>query len=107
MGSHHINSRKSYEKCKVNDNFKRIIHRIAKFYEDRPEQTFTDRNIKEKMYSVGLLPENDMNMVRPKINQLIENNFLREVGSTEDKKTNRTVRLTRWNDRPDYERELY
>ncbi len=92
----HNNSRESYEKCKGDDNFKRIIHRIANFYETRVGSKLTDREVKTLMFADGDIPENDMNMVRPKITNLIKADMLEEAGSSYDPNTQRNVRLVTW-----------
>ena len=92
----HNNSRESYEKCKGDDNFKRIIHRIANFFETRTGSKLTDREVKNLMFQTGDIPENDMNMVRPKITNLIKADMLEEMGSSYDPNTRRNVRLVTW-----------
>jgi len=92
----HNNSRKSYEECKADDNFKRIIHRIAYYFEQRSAHSFTDREVKDLMYGAGQLPFNDMNMVRPKITKLIKDGMLEEVRNVEDPATKRSVRKVQW-----------
>lgn len=92
----HKNSRESYEKCKEDDNFTRIVYRIARFYEERNQTAYTDREVRNRMFSCGSIPNNDMNMVRPKITNLIREGFLEETGKTLDKVTDRTVRKVRW-----------
>jgi hypothetical protein len=69
---------------------------IARFYHKQAERSFTDRQVKEILYAQGVLPMDDMNMVRPKITSLIDDGYLRECGEIEDALTHRTVRLVRW-----------
>jgi len=92
----HKNSRESYEKCKKDENFKRIIHRIARFFETNNPGLFTDKEVRDTMWKEELLPYWDMNVVRPKINKLRDDGMLVEDGKKYDDKTERNVRTMRW-----------
>ena len=91
----HKNSRESYDKCKRDKSFRRIIHRIARFFEDSGCR-HTDREVRDQMWKDDELPYFDMNCVRPKINKLIEGDMLEECGKKYDTKTLRTVRQVQW-----------
>lgn len=92
----HRNTRTSYDKCKADGNYKRIIHRIARFFENNKFNKFTDRDVKDQLILAGDIVVNDMNMVRPKITKLISDGLCVEDGSIFDTKTDRNVRLVRW-----------
>jgi len=92
----HRNSRESYEQCKGDEGFKRVIHRIAWFFENNNDKGYTDRQVLNLMWEKGQLPRNEPNMVRPKINKLIQDGMLEEVGNVYDADTKRTVRSVRW-----------
>jgi len=92
----HNNSMESYEQCKADDKFTRLIYKIARFYDDWSPNPFTDRSCKDMMYRGGDLPFNDMNMVRPKITKLIKDGMLEECGKVKDEATKRHVRKVRW-----------
>jgi hypothetical protein len=63
---------------------------ILKLY--KPDSKFTDRGI------AVLLGFADINMVRPRLSELIDFGYLRECGKTKDMVTGRTVRLTTLNE---------
>jgi len=93
----HENSIESYCKCLEDDDFTRIVYRIAHYYHTHRDQAFTDRELSERMLSAGLLFDSDMNMVRPKITNLIKVGLLRQLLERKfDENTERHVRLVQW-----------
>lgn len=79
-------------------NSKETLHKISDlsqrhqnifFTYRQNERPLTDRQVKNKM---GL---EDMNEVRPRITELIHENFLKECGTAIDEKTRKPVRLVR------------
>lgn len=103
----HENTRASYEQCKEDDKYDKLIWIIARFYEVNKEKSFTDREIKDILYSEGKLPFNDMNMVRPKITKLIDDGFVVEIGDVIDLATDRMVRKVKWNVNPEFPVSLF
>lgn len=96
MGSMHENSRASYDQCKEDGNFHKLIWFIARFYELNKGRAFTDREVKDQLFAAGKLPFNDMNMVRPKITKLKDDGFVVEVEDVLDPQTDRFVRKVKW-----------
>ena len=97
----HKNSRESYEQCKKDNDFRKMIWAIARHYDVQRGKAFTDREVKRiMMYS-------DMNDVRPKITKLIKDGLLKEVGTIVDPDTNRKVRKVTWCDKVELELRLF
>lgn len=67
-----------------------MIWQIAYFFEKHRPELFTDRQVKEALgYS-------DMNHARPKITNLIDRGFLKEIDRIHDTGTDRMVRRVAW-----------
>lgn len=84
MHCHSINAYHE-EQAKLSQRASDIIAWIR----SRRGMNYTDREIKNGMFGV----ESDMNMVRPRITELIEIKMLQEVGETTDTVTGKTVRV--------------
>jgi len=85
MRNDHPNSKESYQQKKVEDLVG--LHMLIYLVYRQNRSPLTDRQVK------GKLDLDDMNNVRPRITELIDDRLLRDVGSTRDEKTGRTVRL--------------
>jgi len=83
----HDNSIQSYYEIAKNLGNKQF--EVFKVFKSRPNDSFKDRQIKEA------LGKDDMNAVRPRINELIAKGLLYESGSDKDEKTGRKVRLVK------------
>jgi hypothetical protein len=59
---------------------------VYRLFKSRPNDSFTDRQVKET------LGKDDMNQVRPRINELIKKGLLYEAKDEKDSKTGRKVR---------------
>jgi hypothetical protein len=82
----HRNSRAAYYGTKTMRHDRRAI--VLGLFQDNPAQAFTDREALARIYPGS----GDLNMVRPRITELVESGELREVGSVRCSVTGKTVR---------------
>lgn len=87
----HGNSRASYRDTVNLRRDRRGI--VLGLFSDNPNQSFTDREVLARIYPGS----GDLNMVRPRITELIESDDLIECGSVSCPVTGKTVRECRLN----------
>lgn len=83
----HVNSLRAYEQGRVDLFSKRELAILGAFRAAGPGAKATDRQV---MIALGF---SDMNSVRPRITELINDGVLVEVGETTDGVTRKRVRL--------------
>lgn len=85
----HAHSRKAYLNTVNLRRDRRGI--ILGLYQDSPARGFTDREVLERVYPGS----GDLNMVRPRITELVDDGELIEDGRMKCPTTGKTVRVTR------------
>lgn len=84
----HFNSISAYHQER--DKFGRRALDILNLFSSRHKDwALTDREIKDILFPCGA----DMNAVRPRITELVQEGWLKEVGTKIDKVTGKSVRL--------------
>lgn len=87
----HRHSREAFNSTATMRHDRRAI--VLGLFQDNPALSFTDRQALNRLYPGS----GDMNMVRPRITELIESGYLIECGSVSCPVTGKTVRECRLN----------